>query len=171
MEAGFVDIRVTEYVIPITVAERSAGKIWLISCLDALEANCLRLLTAYMGWDPEKCKAACEAAAREMANLAKNPEKSKGLQVKMRVIVARKPLDAPPSEMPPSPFESAGSPSSEMVVDEGSPDPTLRAADEEGLESELPAKDVNINGQAPTSPSASTATMEGVEAVQPGSAL
>ncbi|CAM1502891.1 Fc.00g076670.m01.CDS01 [Cosmosporella sp. VM-42] len=170
MEAGFVDIRVTEYVIPITVAERSAGKIWLISCLDALEANCLRLLTTYMGWDPEKCKAACEAAAREMANLAKDPEKSRGLQVKMRVVVARKPLDAPPSDMPPSPFERTSSPSSEMVVDEGSPDPTLRAADEESLEPEQPAKDVNINGPAPTSTIPSTEMVMEAEVAQPGPA-
>ncbi|KAM0349372.1 hypothetical protein ACHAPU_003781 [Fusarium lateritium] len=99
MEAGFVDVRVTEYSIPITVAEASAGKIWLISCLDGLEALFLRLLTEYMGWEPEKCKQACEAAARELANAAKDPVRSKGLQIKMRTIIGRKPVDAPHTDL------------------------------------------------------------------------
>ena len=94
MDAGFVDVRVTEYMIPFSVADNSAGKMWLISCLDAMEALCLRLLTEYMGWDPEKCKVACEAAAREMAELAKNPEKSEGMLVKICIIVARKPFSS-----------------------------------------------------------------------------
>lgn len=100
MEAGFVDVRVTEYTIPITVAEKSAGKIWLIACLDAFEAMCLRLLVEQMGWDPDKCKAACEAAARELAELAKNPEKSKGMLTKTCVVVGRKPFDAPATTPP-----------------------------------------------------------------------
>ncbi|KAL2205017.1 S-adenosyl-L-methionine-dependent methyltransferase, partial [Sarocladium strictum] len=91
LDAGFVDVRATEYAIPISVAEKTAGKIWLIACLDAWEAMCLRLLTEQMDWDPDECKAACEEAARELANLAKDPEKSKGLQVKMVVVTARKP--------------------------------------------------------------------------------
>lgn len=95
MEAGFVDVKVTEYMIPFSTAEQSAGKIWLISCLDALEALCLRLLTEQMGWDPEKCKIACENAAREMANLARDPRKSNGMGVKIVVISGRKPRDSP----------------------------------------------------------------------------
>lgn len=137
MEAGFVDVRVTEYVIPITVAEKSAGKIWLISCLDALEANCLRLLTEQMGWDPEKCKAACEAAAREMANLAKNPEKSKGLQIKMRVIIARKPLDSQPTDLA-AVLGRPISPTTTDYVPEDSPDPTLHAGDEDAMSVVIP---------------------------------
>lgn len=96
-DAGYVDVKVTRYEIPITVAEKTAGKIWLIACLDAFEAMCLRLLTEYMDWDPDDCKAACEEAARELANLAKDPDKSMGLLVNMVVVTARKPLDAPPS--------------------------------------------------------------------------
>lgn len=94
VEAGYVDVQVTEHAIPMLVSDQSAGKLWLISCLDALEANCLRLLTQEMGWDPDKCKAACEQAARELANLAKDPEKAKGLLVKARTLAARKPLEA-----------------------------------------------------------------------------
>lgn len=130
MEAGFVDVRVTEYVIPITVAEKSAGKIWLISCLDSLEASCLRLLTEQLGWDPEKCKAACERAARELANLAKNPEKSKGLQVKMRVIIGRKPLEDQPNVA--HMLARSSSPATARV-DEGSPDPTLHPEDDDSM--------------------------------------
>jgi trans-aconitate methyltransferase len=100
MDAGFVDVRKTEYLVPITAAERSASTMWLVSCLDSLEALCLRLLTEQMGWDPDKCKAACEAAAREVSELAKNPEASKGMVVKLCVIVARKPFDAPLTSEP-----------------------------------------------------------------------
>ena len=97
LEAGFVDVRVTEYPIPLTVAEHTAGKIWLISCLDAFEAMCLRLLIEQMGWDPDECKLACEHAARELAELAKNPEVSKGLFIVLRSLVGRKPLHGPAS--------------------------------------------------------------------------
>ncbi|KAJ6444697.1 protein phosphatase PP2A regulatory subunit A [Purpureocillium lavendulum] len=107
MEAGFVDVRVTEHSIPMKISEKSAGKLWLISCLDGLEANCLRLLTQVMGWDPDKCKAACEQAARELAQLAKDPEKATGLRVKALTVSARKPLEAHspgrwPSASPPA---------------------------------------------------------------------
>ncbi|CAG9996569.1 unnamed protein product [Clonostachys byssicola] len=110
MEAGFVEVGRTEYSLPIHVAEESAGKIWLISCLDAMEACCLRLLTEQLGWDPDKCKAACEVAAREIADMAKDPETSRNLVVKMCVLVGRKPLDALPGsprsfEMPRSPTQ------------------------------------------------------------------
>ncbi|PHH75373.1 hypothetical protein CDD80_2438 [Ophiocordyceps camponoti-rufipedis] len=100
VESGFVDVQVTEHSIPMLVGEKSAGKLWLISCLDALEANCLRLLTQQMGWDPEACKQACEQAARDLASLAKDPEKAKGLLVKARTVTARKPLDATRSADP-----------------------------------------------------------------------
>ncbi|KAK7414383.1 hypothetical protein QQX98_006748 [Neonectria punicea] len=137
LEAGFVDVRVTEYVIPINVVDTSIGRLWLVSCLDALEANCLRLLTTYMGWDPEKCKAACEMAAREMANIAKSPEKSKGLQVKMRVVIGRKPLDTQPTDL----AELLGRPISPATecVEEGSPDPTLHPGDEDTASVVTPA--------------------------------
>ncbi|RGP69927.1 hypothetical protein FLONG3_7584 [Fusarium longipes] len=127
MDAGFVDVRVTEYSLPITVAEASAGKIWLISCLDGLEAHCLRLLTEHMGWDPEKCKQACEAAARDLANAAKDPIRSKGLLIKMRVIIGRKPLDAPRTDLAEL-FGRSRSPATELNG-EGS-DPTLHADDQ-----------------------------------------
>ncbi|KAH7313363.1 S-adenosyl-L-methionine-dependent methyltransferase [Stachybotrys elegans] len=122
MDSGFVDVRVTEYVVPISVAEKTAGKFWLISCLDSLESNCLRWLTEHMEWDPDTCKEACENAAREMAQIAKHPEKSKGLIVKVRIVVARKPLDAPKASAPPY-FRDSRSCSATPSPREDAPDP------------------------------------------------
>jgi SAM-dependent methyltransferase len=118
MDAGFVDVRVHEYVIPITVAEKTAGKIWLVSCLDMFEARYLRMLTEYMGYDPDECKAACENVARELTNLAKDPEKSKGLQMKVRIVLARKAEDAPRSSFhnPPSQPRTPHEPPKSMDV-------------------------------------------------------
>lgn len=99
MDAGFVDVRVTEFIVPIDIAEQTAGKIWLITVLDAIEATFLRLLTEQMGWEAEKCKVACEAAARQIAEMAKDREKSRGLSVKIRVVVGRKPITATPSTL------------------------------------------------------------------------
>ncbi|TDZ71753.1 Secondary metabolism regulator LAE1 [Colletotrichum sidae] len=92
-DAGFTDIKLTEQVIPINV-EASEGKLWLIVCIDGLEAECLRPLTKYMGWDPERVKTACHNVAKEMARLARDPVKSHGLIVKARVLVGRKPVSA-----------------------------------------------------------------------------
>lgn len=114
MEAGFVDVRETEYLLPIM----AASKIWLMSCLDSFEALCLRLLTEQLGWDPEKCKAACEAAAREMAELAKDPEKSKGMVTKVRIVAGRKPMDAPPTSPP---HRRTRSPTPETAPDQATP--------------------------------------------------
>ena len=104
LDAGFTHVSVKDYGIPITVAQKTAGKIWLISCLDAFEALGLRLLTEQLGWDPDECKVVCEQAARELANMAKDPQRSEELIVNMRVMTARKPLNAPlaPSSSSPS---------------------------------------------------------------------
>ncbi|KAM0436136.1 hypothetical protein ACHAPT_003028 [Fusarium lateritium] len=152
MESGFVDVRTTEYSIPITVAEKSAGKIWLIACLDGLEAHCLRLLTEQLGWDPEKCKAACERAARELANLAKDPEKSKGLQVKMRIITGRKPLDTPTTDLADL-LGTCSSPSTELN-DDDSPDPTLHASDQDLRDTSSTVTDVTMREPTATATAA-----------------
>ncbi|SPO02767.1 related to methyltransferase [Cephalotrichum gorgonifer] len=91
VEAGFVDIETKVFEIPITVETGSAGKIWLISVVDGLEALCLRPLTKYMGWDPDHAKRCCEEAAHSLARFAKDPEKAKGLTAKVRVVTGRKP--------------------------------------------------------------------------------
>ncbi|KAK1637311.1 methyltransferase [Colletotrichum phormii] len=100
-DAGFTDIKLTEHTIPINL-ESSEGKLWLIACIDGLEAECLRPLTKYMGWEPDHVKTACHNVAREMARLARDPIKSHGLIVKARVLVGRKPTTAvtPPRVYP-----------------------------------------------------------------------
>ncbi|PTB36490.1 hypothetical protein M441DRAFT_150974 [Trichoderma asperellum CBS 433.97] len=97
MEAGFVDISVMEYSLPVIFGEPSVDKIWLMALIDGIESMALRLLTEYMNWDAEECKAVCEQVARELANVTKNPEAAKTLTTKLRVVVARKPLQAPRS--------------------------------------------------------------------------
>ena len=92
INAGFVDVRVVEHQIPISATDQSTGKIWLITCLDAYEAMSLRILTEEMGWDPDRCKAVCENVAREMAEIARDDEKNKGLFVKLRIVTGRKPI-------------------------------------------------------------------------------
>ncbi|KAL0930958.1 methyltransferase [Colletotrichum truncatum] len=89
-DAGFTDIKLTEHMIPINV-EANEGKLWLIACIDGLEAECLRPLTKYMGWEPDRVKTACHNVAKELARLARDPVKSHGLIIKARVLVGRKP--------------------------------------------------------------------------------
>lgn len=47
--AGFVDITVTDFALPLRPADNPLGKLWLVACLLGIEAGCLRLLTRYMG--------------------------------------------------------------------------------------------------------------------------
>ncbi|EGR46607.1 uncharacterized protein TRIREDRAFT_66059, partial [Trichoderma reesei QM6a] len=97
MDAGFVDIRVMEYSLPLVFGEPSIDKLWLMALIDGIESSALRLLTEHMGWDPDECKAVCEQVARDMANLTKHPTTAKELVIKLRLVVARKPLEAPMS--------------------------------------------------------------------------
>lgn len=94
VEAGFVDVESQTFEIPIAAETGTAGKIWLIAAVDGLEAMCLRLLTKYMGWDPEECKKACNETAHQIARFAKDPEKSQRMPTKIRVVRGRKP-DSP----------------------------------------------------------------------------
>ncbi|TFB00795.1 Secondary metabolism regulator LAE1 [Trichoderma ghanense] len=98
MDAGFVDIRVMEYSLPLVFGEPSIDKLWLMALIDGIESSALRLLTEHMGWDPDECKAVCEQVARDMANLTKHPTSAKDLVIKLRLVVARKPLEAPTSK-------------------------------------------------------------------------
>ncbi|EEY20675.1 conserved hypothetical protein [Verticillium alfalfae VaMs.102] len=95
--AGFVDIKMTEHVIPINI-EAGGGKLWLISCIDGLEASTLRSLTQHMGWEADEVKEACLNVAREMTRFARDPIKAKGLNVKIRSVVGRKPTATIPQE-------------------------------------------------------------------------
>ncbi|CAI4219542.1 unnamed protein product [Parascedosporium putredinis] len=91
LEAGFVDVRITDHSIPISASTGSAGRIWLMTIVDGLEASCLRPLTTHMGWDPEYAKKCCEETAHLIAKYAKDPERAESLAIKVRTVTARKP--------------------------------------------------------------------------------
>ncbi|EHK17112.1 uncharacterized protein TRIVIDRAFT_42428 [Trichoderma virens Gv29-8] len=120
IDAGFVDVRVMEYSLPMVFGEPSVDRLWLMALIDGVEPSALRLLTEHMGWDPEECKAVCEQVAREMANLSRNAA-AKDLVIKLRLVIARKPLQAPrtnaawPAEEPLSlrPRKEGGTPEPE----------------------------------------------------------
>ncbi|KAL7934496.1 S-adenosyl-L-methionine-dependent methyltransferase [Trichoderma chlorosporum] len=96
LNAGFVDVRVMEYSLPMVFGEPAVDRLWLMALIDGIEPGALRLLTEQLGWDPEECKAVCEQVAREMANLSRHPS-AKDLVIKLRLAIARKPLQAPKS--------------------------------------------------------------------------
>ncbi|KAL6800648.1 S-adenosyl-L-methionine-dependent methyltransferase [Trichoderma sp. SZMC 28013] len=97
MNAGFVDVRVMEYSLPMVFGDPSVDKLWLMGVIDGIESAALRLLTEHLGWDPEECKAVCEQVAREIANISRN-DSAKDLIIKLRLAIARKPLQAPKSD-------------------------------------------------------------------------
>ncbi|KAL6786793.1 S-adenosyl-L-methionine-dependent methyltransferase [Trichoderma camerunense] len=97
LNAGFVDVRVMEYSLPMVFGEPSVDKLWVMGLIDGIESSALRLLTEHLGWDPEECKAVCEQVAREIANLSRK-DSAKDLVIKLRLAIARKPVQAPKSE-------------------------------------------------------------------------
>jgi len=94
LEAGFVDIRETGYDLGIGSRENSSyGKFWLFSIVTGIEAGALRLLTKYLGWDPDEVHELCEKVARETRTVADDPARVDAFVVKLRVISGRKPAD------------------------------------------------------------------------------
>ncbi|SPQ22807.1 8738d077-9ddf-4aa7-98b9-38b28fec9065 [Thermothielavioides terrestris] len=92
-DAGFVDIRETVYTMDIGPPESSSsGKFWLYSIVTGIEAFCLRMLTKHLGWDPDEVRDLCDKAAREMQRVAENPGREEAFVMKVRVVVARKPV-------------------------------------------------------------------------------
>ncbi|KHO00790.1 uncharacterized protein MAM_01568 [Metarhizium album ARSEF 1941] len=91
LEAGFVDIRVSEHVLRMNLQEDTVGKLWLMCWLDGIEAYCLRTLTEQMGWDADVVKTACRETAREIASRAQDSESCKTMVLNMRTVSARKP--------------------------------------------------------------------------------
>lgn len=92
IDAGFVDVTMTEHAIPLSPTEMSTGKLWLVACLCSLEAISLRLLTTYMGWDADRVRQTCDILAEEMKDIALNdPERARDVVIKVRVLVGKKP--------------------------------------------------------------------------------
>jgi SAM-dependent methyltransferase len=149
LQAGFVDIKTTEYVIPIAPQgnfREKAGKIWLAACLTGLEALCLRLLTKYMGWDPEVVKRTCENGANEMKWFAFDKEKPKGLVIKVRRLVGRKP-GLPEDWMPPPPSLSENEMRDDTMSDETDATPMSLGVDDPMHKLHGPPPTIIISGE------------------------
>ncbi|KAI3336750.1 S-adenosyl-L-methionine-dependent methyltransferase [Xylariaceae sp. AK1471] len=91
VNAGYVDVKITEYSIPLKTQDGSTGKFWLLSCLNGMEPVCMRLLTKFKGWDPDDVRLGCETVAEELMTLAHDPQRAKTFVVKLRVLTGRKP--------------------------------------------------------------------------------
>lgn len=93
IRAGFVDVQETVYDLGIGSRENSSyGKFWLFAIVTGIEPTCLRLLTKYLGWDADAVRELCDRAARETKMVAEDPARVDAFVVKLRVVVARKPL-------------------------------------------------------------------------------
>ncbi|KAI0202178.1 hypothetical protein F4808DRAFT_459181 [Astrocystis sublimbata] len=124
VNAGYVDVNITEYSIPLKTQDGSTGKFWLLSCLNGMEPACMRLLTKYKGWKPEEVRMACELINEELMALAHDSRRAKTFVVKLRVLTGRKPghhtrwLSTPAGEV--EGFEDGSQTNSERLC--GSPD-------------------------------------------------
>ncbi|KAI0476754.1 hypothetical protein F4859DRAFT_61041 [Xylaria cf. heliscus] len=124
VNAGYVDVNLTEYSIPLKTQDGSTGKFWLLSCLNGMEPTCMRLLTKYKGWSPDDVRLGCEMVGEEMMTLAQDPQRAKTFVVKLRVLTGRKPgrhtrwLTAPVGDL--GGFENSPQANSERTHD--SPD-------------------------------------------------
>ncbi len=94
IESGFVDVRRMEHNMPISAAQdNQLGKLWLLACMIGVEATALRLMTKYMGWSPERVRAACEQVCDEMKAIYHGQGgRERELNIKLIVVMARKPL-------------------------------------------------------------------------------
>ncbi|KAI1484120.1 S-adenosyl-L-methionine-dependent methyltransferase [Daldinia eschscholtzii] len=91
VNAGYVDVQLTEHAIPLRTEDGSTGKFWLLAMLNGCESICLRLLTKYKGWEPEQVRLACEQIGEELMAMALNSQRAKGFVAKVRVLKGRKP--------------------------------------------------------------------------------
>lgn len=90
---GYTDVQCTEHAIPFKTEDGELGKLWLVTVLEALEANGIRLLTKYKGWDPEDVRRGCWQIGQEMLRLARSSKKGKDFVMKIRILKGRKPGD------------------------------------------------------------------------------
>ncbi|KKY31634.1 putative methyltransferase domain-containing protein [Diaporthe ampelina] len=97
---GFVDCEVHEHIIPLDPSNSPLGKLWLVTLRAGFESYALRLLTKYLGWDAASVRMACESVGQQMIAMATNPALNKGFQIRLRVTIARKPLE-PKTEVGP----------------------------------------------------------------------
>ncbi|KAI1393582.1 S-adenosyl-L-methionine-dependent methyltransferase [Hypoxylon trugodes] len=91
VNAGYVDVQLTEHAIPLRTEDGSTGKFWLLAMLNGMESTCLRLLTRYKGWEASEVRLACDIIGQELMGVALNPKRARGIVVKARVLKGRKP--------------------------------------------------------------------------------
>ncbi|KAI1500583.1 S-adenosyl-L-methionine-dependent methyltransferase [Biscogniauxia marginata] len=91
VNAGYVDVQLSEYAIPLRTEDGSTGKFWLLAMLNGMEPTCMRLLTKYKGWNPDDVRLACDMIGQELMAMALNPRRARGFVVKVRVMTGRKP--------------------------------------------------------------------------------
>jgi SAM-dependent methyltransferase len=93
--SGFVDVRETVYDLSMSTHDDAAAsyrQFWLFSVVTGFEPMCLRMLTKYLGMDPDEAKSLCREVAMETKKVAEDPQRAQHFVVKLRVVVARKPL-------------------------------------------------------------------------------
>lgn len=112
---GFVDCEVHEHIIPLDPSNSPLGKLWLVTLRAGFESYSLRLLTKYMGWDAVTVRTACDSVGQQMIAMATNPNLNKGFQIRLRVTIAKKPLE-PSCEVPSPPPSSSQTQSSTPVA-------------------------------------------------------
>jgi SAM-dependent methyltransferase len=93
--AGFVDINVTEKVIPMGIwpdnkEDKLLGRHFLVAQLCGIESLCLRPFTEQMGWGVEKIRTLCGQVTDAVRTVSMDPN-SKGLGFTVRILTGRKP--------------------------------------------------------------------------------
>ncbi|KAI1854834.1 hypothetical protein JX266_000952 [Neoarthrinium moseri] len=101
-DAGFVDVNLSERVVPISPRDLETGHLFLKALLTAIESSALRLLTKYKGYTADEVRNIGVLLQEEMKGIALDRERSKGFVVKFIVLTGRKPDGASFWETDPS---------------------------------------------------------------------
>jgi SAM-dependent methyltransferase len=94
LAAGFKDITEHEHAIPLGIwpqdpGQKAIGKLWLIACLESLEALSLRLLTRESSWTAAEVREKCASACEEL----REASRVDGVESRVQFVVARRPFE------------------------------------------------------------------------------
>jgi ubiquinone/menaquinone biosynthesis C-methylase UbiE len=90
-QAGFVDVTLTERVIPISPSQMETGHLFLKALIDAIESSALRLLTKHKGYTAEEVRVAAGHISKELKRLALKQEMADSFVVQYLILSGRKP--------------------------------------------------------------------------------
>ncbi|KAF4625057.1 hypothetical protein G7Y89_g13111 [Cudoniella acicularis] len=95
-DLGYIDVKTKSRTIPFGIwpedpEAQQIGKHFLVAQLCGIEALCLRPLTETLGWDPVEVRRMCDIVTNGVRAIALDAEGAKGLGVKVKVLVGRKP--------------------------------------------------------------------------------